>query len=100
MTATSADKVAEYLHLTRQVLPDLARANRSGWPVENDHCFQRIVLDTICGGVWYHALGRPAYKHLTEAQAGAAVQLCQQIIAGTADIWALNRQSLRWRGKM
>ena len=44
--------VREYLHLTRVVLPELAHRPGTNWPVVNDHCFQRIVLDTISGGVW------------------------------------------------
>lgn len=89
-----------YLHLTRTVLPDMARAPETDWPVVNDHCFQRIVLDAICGGVWYDHIARPAYKHLTTAQAQQAVDLCKAIIAGQADLHALNHQSLHWRGKL
>ena len=33
------------------------------------HCFQRIVLDTICGGVWYEHLSRPECNNLTNDQA-------------------------------
>lgn len=91
--------VEQYLHLTRTVMPALAQTSKPHWPVRNDHCFQRIVLDTICGGVWYDHIARPAYKHLGPAQAKRAVQLCDQIIAETADLKALNRQSLEWRGK-
>ncbi|WP_370654146.1 hypothetical protein [Pseudotabrizicola sp.] len=91
--------VAQYLHLTRMVMPALAQTSRRHWPVRNDHCFQRIVLDTICGGVWYVHIARPAYKHLSPAQAMRAVQLCDQIIADAADLKALNQQSLAWRGK-
>ena len=43
--------VEQYLHLTRTVMPALAQTSKRNWPVWNDHCFQRIVLDTICGGV-------------------------------------------------
>lgn len=89
----------EYLHLTREVLPEMARLQDTCWPVVNDHCFQRIVLDTICGGVWYNHIARPAYRHLTDEQAQAAVNLCREILAGEADLHALNRQSLSWRGK-
>ncbi|MEL7099326.1 MAG: hypothetical protein AAGM84_10905 [Pseudomonadota bacterium] len=78
-------------------MPDMARAR--GWPVVNDHCFQRIVLDHVAGGVWYDHIARPAYKHLTEDQAARAVALSEDIIAARADLAALNRQSLRWRGK-
>lgn len=96
---TSLTLIERYLHLTRTVMPALARTNKRGWPVQNDHCFQRIVLDTICGGVWYGHIARPAYKHLSQIQAAQAVQLCDQIIAGTANINVLNQHSLAWRGK-
>ena len=88
-----------YMHLTREVLPSLARSDRTDWPVSEDHCFQRIVLDTICSGVWYEHLDRPAYKHLTKDQAQSAVKLCQGIIEGREDLHQMNQQSLIWRGK-
>ena len=91
--------VEQYLHLTRTVMPALAHTSKRHWPVRNDHCFQRIVLDTICGGVWYDHIARPAYKHISQAQAAQAVQLCDQIIAATTDLNVLNQQSLVWRGK-
>lgn len=91
--------VENYLHLTRTVMPALAKTSNSDWPVRNDHCFQRIVLDTIFGGVWYDHLARPAYRHFSQAQAEQAVRLCEQIIAGKADLHTLNNQSLVWRGK-
>ena len=92
--------IQRYLLLTRQVMPAMARAEKTGWPVRNDHCFQRIVLDTICGGIWYDAIARPAYKSLTLEQADHAVRLCEQIIAGCTDLAELNRKSLAWRGKL
>lgn len=95
---TDVALIAQYLHLTRTVMPALAQEGKRHWPVRNDHCFQRIVLDTICGGVWYDHIARPAYKHLSQAQALQAVQLCDQIIAGTSDLRMLNQQSLAWRG--
>ena len=91
--------VEQYLHLTRTVMPALAQTSKRHWPVRNDHCFQRIVLDTICGGVWYDHIARPAYRHLNQAQAAKAVQLCDQIIAEKTDLNVLNQQSLAWRGK-
>ncbi|MEL6644871.1 MAG: hypothetical protein AAFQ79_13135 [Pseudomonadota bacterium] len=91
--------VARYLYLTRVVLPAMARAPGTRWPVREDHCFQRIVLDTICGGVWYDHIPRPAYRHLTAAQARDAVRLCEGIETGTVDLHCLNAQSLGWRGK-
>ncbi len=94
-----SDPVVRYLDLTKVVMPEIAKSRTPAWPVSNDHCFQRIVLDTICGGVWYEHLARPAYRHLSNDQAYRTVQLCEDIIAGRVDIRALNRQSLIWRGK-
>jgi hypothetical protein len=94
-----SDLVSTYMHLTKQVLPLMARSDQTNWPVREDHCFQRIVLDTICGGVWYEHLSRPAYKHLTEDQAQRAVALCRAIIDNDVDLKQLNHQSLVWRKK-
>lgn len=99
MLLRCADLVSRYMTLTKEIMPHLARTTHTHWPVRNDHCFQRIVLDTLCGGVWYDHITRPAYKHLTRAQAAQAVRLCDDIISGDADLALLNHQSLIWRGK-
>jgi hypothetical protein len=91
--------IQQYLNLTRVVMPELALTRENNWPVRYDHCFQRIILDAICGGIWYDHIARPAYKHLSLQQAKHAVRLCDDIISGRADIVELNRQSLAWRGK-
>ena len=83
--------VSTYTRLTREVLPRMAKNERQDWPVREDHCFQRIVLDTVCGGVWYDHLDRPAYRR--------AVALCHAIADGQADLQQLNHNSLVWRGK-
>lgn len=54
----------------------------------------------MCGGVWYDHVARPAYRNLTATQAVAAVALCEAVLDGSEDVSALNRQSLRWRGKL
>ena len=99
-TKETRDLIDTYMHLTREVLPLLARSDEYNWPVREDHCFQRIVLDAICGGVWYDHLSHPAYKNLTTDQAQRAVHLCQSIVTGEADLHKLNQQSLAWRGKI
>ena len=96
----TADLVSRYLVLTKEIMPHLARTSHPHWPVCNDHCFQRIVLDTLCGGVWYDWLPRPAYKNLTQDLAAKAVNLCNKIILGDIDLVVLNDQSLKWRGKL
>ncbi|MEL7254826.1 MAG: hypothetical protein AAFZ04_07580 [Pseudomonadota bacterium] len=94
------EAIARYLHLSKDVMPTMARNPDRAWPVVNDHCFQRIVLDAVSGGVWYDHIARPAYRNMTKEQAEKAVTLCEGIIAGTEDIVALNRQSLIFRGKL
>ncbi|SLN50295.1 hypothetical protein [Pseudooctadecabacter jejudonensis] len=93
-----ASRVDRYLTLTRQTLPDSARSR--DWPVVNDHCFQRIILDHISGGVWYDHINRPAYKNMTDAQLAQAIKLAEDILHGRAYLHAMNRQSLKWRGKL
>ncbi|MEM6826226.1 MAG: hypothetical protein AAF566_14055 [Pseudomonadota bacterium] len=88
-----------YLNLTQNVLPAVARRPETNWPIANDHCFQRIVLDAVCGGVWYDHIKRPAYRNLTQEQATRAVALCEAILNGAADLEELNQRSLAWRGK-
>ena len=97
---TTEELVSYYIEMTKETMPQLASSTQNNWPIRNDHCFQRIILDTLCGGIWYDHLPRPAYKHLSHKQALQAVNLCNDIIAGTVDLVALNRQSLLWRGKL
>lgn len=95
----TADLVSRYMVLTKEIMPEMARDPSVKWPVQNDHCFQRIVLDNICDGPWFNHLSRPAYKSLSHDQAVRAVQLCEDIIGGRVDLFDLNRKSLNWRGK-
>lgn len=89
---------AEWLRLTRAVLPGLAAERR--WPIRADHCFQRILLDAACSGRWYdHVPGRPAYRHADPAILARAVALGRGAVAGEVDLPDLNRRSLAWRGK-
>lgn len=94
-----AELIRLYRDYTTKVMPQMAGKPEIQWPVQNDHCFQRIILDAVCNGIWYDYLERPAYKNLTQDQAFRAVQLCKEIVAGRANLHALNRQSLIWRGK-
>lgn len=99
LTNRVADIVSRYMVLTKEVMPRIARDPGVRWPVVNDHCFQRIVLDNVCGGPWFDHLARPAYKHLTKDQAIQAIDLCEAIIANRVDLYELNNRSLIWRGK-
>ena len=89
---------AEWLDLTRRALP--AVAGERGWPIRFDHCFMRVLLDHAHGGVWMdHVAKRPAYKHVDDAALARAVAAGRAVLSGEADLAALNRQSLDWRGK-
>ena len=79
MTEEIDNLVSVYMYLSKEVLPSMARSCQRSWPVSADHCFQRIVLDHVCGGVWHEYLDRPAYKNLTRDQAQLAVRLCEDI---------------------
>ena len=95
---TRAALEARWLDLTRRAMP--AAAPVRGWPVRFDHCFQRILLDNATDGVWYDAIrGRPAYRHASGAVLARAVALGEAALAGEADLAALNRASLGWRGR-
>jgi len=87
---------ARWLDLTRTTLPALAPAR--GWPVFADHCFQRILLDAACGGVWYdHIARRPAYAYADRDILDRAIALAEAAVSGDLDLFALDRQSLAWR---
>jgi hypothetical protein len=94
-----AELERRWLELTRTELPALA--DERGWPLRFDHCFQRVLLDAACEGCWYDRIeGRPAYRHAPDALLARAIELADQLLAGSADLSALNRQSLTWRGRL
>lgn len=85
------------------VFRDLPAAAREGegWPVTEDHCFARIVLDAVFEDVWYdHVDGEPAYEHLSPAELRRAISVAEAMLErGPAHAAALNRASLRYRGE-
>ncbi len=90
---------ARWLALTRERLPVRARAQ--GWPRWLDPCFQRVLLDQVCGGRWSdHVTGRPAHRHLGAPRLEAAVALAERLEReGEPLLRRLDEDSLRWRGK-
>lgn len=95
--AKSGDR-ARWRDLVGRRLPEAARARRD-WPVRLDHCFARILLDHACGGPWRESVAPPAHANLEPDRLAAAVTLGEAVLAGRADLAALNRRSLIWRGK-
>ncbi len=84
--------------LTREIMPAISAEKR--WPIRNDHCFQRVLLDNACGGTWYAYISkRPAYRRADAATLERAVALGEAVLAGSADLDELNARSLAFRGK-
>ena len=71
-----------------------------GWPVRFDHCFARILLDTALGQPWREVVEPPAWKHTPPEALRRAIATGEAVLAGEADLHALNRESLRLRGKL
>ena len=90
---------ARWLRLIRRDLPDAA-ADRPDWPIRLDHCFARVILDHVCGRPWREVLAAPAYKAMSAEQLERAIAAGEAILAGAADLDALNRESLVARGKL
>lgn len=84
-----------YWQATTVDLPE--RAVKEGWEVQEGHCFQRIVLDTICKGVWYDKIAEPAISHMSEAQLRKATYLAEDMLSGARPWQPLDEQSLKWR---
>jgi hypothetical protein len=101
--------IESYLEYTKTILPTMAKslgrqsiksANQLvTWPIHNDHCFQRVVLDTICQAPWYDVIPSPAYKNLSLEQARAARALCEKIANSQVCLTTLNNKSKAWRNK-
>lgn len=86
-----------YLALIDKTLPELAKNTHRHWPISEDHCFARVVLDNICQDVWYNKISAPAYQHMSQQQLNEAITLCENIQNGRVDLHLLNRRSLDWR---
>jgi hypothetical protein len=99
--AGRAALLARYRELVLAELP--RRAREQGWPVTEDHCFGRIVLDGAVGGRWYDVLDRrrsPAFEQLDDGQLARAVELAERMLAeGVPLVLDLDARSLTWRGK-
>lgn len=89
---------ARWRRLVHDELPAAARAHPE-WPIRLDHCFARVILDAVHDRPWREAIAAPAWRHMTPDRLQAAIILGRAIVAGTADLEALNERSLVMRGK-
>jgi hypothetical protein len=66
--------------------------------VQADHCFQRLVLGTLYGDVWYdHVEGRPAVQQLTADELREAIEIAESLRSDPARVRELNDRSLGYR---
>ncbi|MEM9782143.1 MAG: GCN5-related N-acetyltransferase [Pseudomonadota bacterium] len=89
---------AAWRDLVERRLPEAARRHPD-WPVHLDHCFARILLDAVHRRPWREVVAPPAWRNTAAPRLAAAVRLGEAVLDGTADLSALNRQSLSLRGK-
>ena len=94
---TREELEARWFKLTRKEMP--AVAGERGWPVRFDHCFQRILLDNVCGRPWREAIKAPAYRNASDDLLAKAIALGDAALENEVDLGELNRHSLRLRGK-
>lgn len=95
-----ADLVEQYLDLTRHLLPQAA--SRGHWPIRDDHCFMRVLLDHLFGCCWYDFLDsrRAAYRQLSDDQLRRAIDMGHRMLSdGVPLVSEMNAQSLAWRRK-
>lgn len=80
----------------RERLPQAA-LTRPDWPIRLDHCFGRVVLDTVYGRPWREALRPPAWRHMEAPELRKAAALASDILEGRVDLHVLNARSLEIR---
>jgi len=87
-----------YLQRVTEALPEAA-AEAGDLPIHHDHCFARVVLDTLFQGVWYdHIDETPAYEQLSTEELREAIEIADKMLEdGKPTVEALNQQSLEWR---
>ncbi len=87
--------IARWLELVRDILPRIAEQNR--WPILQDHCFMRVCLDTALEAPWHTVVRRPAVRHLSDEQLGAAVAVAEALVLAPETLQVINRRSIQWR---
>ena len=69
------------------------------YAVSADHCFARIVLDTLCQWIWYDYIPKPAINHMSQQQFKKAIEIARRCIDDPDYCNVLNKQSIVWRKK-
>lgn len=91
----------EYRRKVTEELPARARA-AGDWPIDEDHCFGRVVLDNLFEDEWTdHVADSPAYENLSPEELRSAIEIADRLLTdGRPAVETLNENSLRWRGEL
>jgi hypothetical protein len=101
-TTTRPDLTTCYQLLVNDRLPHAAKSRsptQSSWPVHLNHCFGRIILDSVCDKPWKEVIKSPATRNMSMEQLQRCVELGEAILSGEANLQRLNEKSLEMRGK-
>lgn len=85
----------EYMKFINHCLPEAAKKNN--WPISENHCFGRVILDFMYQDAWYKHLSSPGYKHLSEYQLIVACERMQQWLNNPQLLIKDNQKSLIYR---
>jgi len=75
-------------------------AKRYGWPIRFNHCFRRVVYDTLCQDRWDKHVVPPAIDNMTPIQIIDCLTICKSIMQSPNCLIELNNLSLSYRTKI
>lgn len=85
----------KWRHLVGERLPRAALER--DWPITNDHCFARILLDVTLNRPWREAVRPPAWRHTPICKLAKAISLGEALLHNTQSVDDLNKRSLSLR---
>ena len=89
---TSKDEITYYVEF---VFPSLSIKHK--WPIRFDHCFRRVIYDTLCQDRWDKHITKPAINNMTPAQLADCLTICRSIVYKPETLLELNNLSLSYR---
>lgn len=82
-------------HLVEERLPKAALTR--DWPINQDHCFARVLLDNALGAPWRLVVRPPAWRNTPKEELKRAIALGEAVLADRIDLKVLNAKSLTMR---
>ncbi|MGF1501796.1 MAG: hypothetical protein ACFBSD_08250 [Paracoccaceae bacterium] len=81
--------------LVDRQLPEAAR--RRNWPLTENHCFARVLLDAALGRPWREVVGPPAWAQMPADRLAIAVELGERVLSGRERLTRLDALSRAMR---